>query len=450
MSLEESTTLNAGRLKVLFVDDEENVLRSLKRLFLDEPYDLFTALSGSEALELLREHTLAVIVSDQRMPEMSGSEFLSQAREVQPDAVRIVLTGYADVNAAINAINQGGAYRYITKPWNDTDLILMIRDAAETYRLKQENKYLTELTRKQNEELKIWNTQLESMVQEQTLDIQNKNKELETLNGQLQKNFRKSIEAFSNLLEMRDKSMSSHAKNVAALSRQVAVAMKLNDEEINHILVAALLHDIGKIGVPDSVLLKHPEELNDAEFSEYKRHAVRGQVAVESIEGFHDIGLLIRHHHEHVDGTGFPESLKRNAIPVGSRIIGMVDIVDRIANISMAAADNFEKALKYLEFYLDTRYDRQVFQYLAPILRKKIEELSRQGDVKIEEIEMQPSRLVPGMVLTRDVRSGTGLLILAHGVVLQPKVIEALQKYYRMDPPKTGVFVKKMTAGQQT
>lgn len=431
-------------LKILFVDDEENVLRALRRLFLDEPYEIVAALSGREALAVMKEHEFAVIVSDQRMPEMSGSEFLSQAREIQPDAIRIVLTGYADVQAAINAINQGGAYRYITKPWNDSDLILILRDATETYRLKQENRYLTDLTSRQNEELKKWNTQLEEMVQEQTLDIQNKNKELEKLNEQLQKNFRKSIEAFSSLLEMRDKSMSSHAKNVASLSRQVASAMQLTDEESSRILVAALLHDIGKIGVPDSVLLKQPDELKDAEFSEYKRHAVRGQVAVESIEGFHDIGLLIRHHHEYVDGTGFPEGLKRAEIPVGCRIIAMADAVDRIANTGIISAESFQKALKYIEFYLDTRFDRKVFQYLAPILRKKIEELMRQGDVSIEEVEMQPSRLAPGMVLTRDVRSGTGLLILAHGVVLQQKIIEALQKYYRMDPPKTGVFVRKV------
>jgi response regulator RpfG family c-di-GMP phosphodiesterase len=416
---------------------------------MDEPYDLVCASSGKSALELLKEQDFAVIVSDQRMPEMSGAEFLGLAKEIQPDAVRIVLTGYADVNAAINAINTGGAYRYITKPWNDNDLILVVRDASETYRLRSENKYLNDLTRRQNEELKKWNTQLEEMVQEQTLDIQNKNKELEKLNEQLQKNFRKSIETFSNLLEMRDKSMSSHAKNVASLSRQVAQAMQLTDEEISRILVAALLHDIGKIGVPDSVLLKKPDELKDMEFSEYKRHAVRGQVAVESLEGFHEIGLLIRHHHEHVDGTGFPESLKRNAIPVGSRIIAVADAVDRIANIGIAAAENFEKALKYIEFYLDTRYDRQVFLHLAPILRKKIEELTRQGELRIEEVEVLPSRLSPGMVLTRDVRSGTGLLILARGVVLQQTIIDALQRYYRMDPPKTGVFVKKPATGQQ-
>jgi response regulator RpfG family c-di-GMP phosphodiesterase len=429
--------------KILFVDDEDNVLRALKRLFIDEPYEVFTAPSGKEALDIVAANELAVIVSDQRMPGMTGAEFLSKAKDIRPDAVRIVLTGYADVQAAISAINQGGAYRYLTKPWNDSELILMVRDAEETHRLRQENKFLNELTARQNEELKQWNTQLEAMVQEQTLDIQNNNAELKKLNEHLQKNFKNSIDAFSNLIGMREKSVANHSKNVAALAHQTASAMQMSGEELSNVLVAALLHDIGKIGIPDSVLLKREDQMNDSEFAEYRRHPVRGQVAIETIEGFRDIGLIIRHHHEYVDGTGFPEGLKRNAIPIGSRIIAMADAVDRITNAGPVTADLLLKALKHIEFYLDTRYDRHVFMYLAPILKKKISALDKQGESTIEEIEMQPSRLSPGMVLTRDVRSGTGLLVLASGVTLNDKIIGALQRYYKMDPPKTGVYIKK-------
>jgi len=444
MESELNITLNNEILKILFVDDEENVLRALKRLFLDEPYDVLTAISGKEALELMKVHDFAVIVSDQRMPEMSGAEFLAQAKEIQPEAIRIVLTGYADVEAAINSINQGGAYRYITKPWNETDLILMIRDATETFRLKQGNRYLSDLTARQNEELKVWNTQLEVMVQEQTLDIQNKNKELQALNEKLEKNFRKSIEAFSGLIEMREKSVANHSKNVAALAHQIAVSMQLAAEEVSNVLVAALLHDIGKIGIPDTILMKQEEAMSEAEFAEYRRHPVRGQVAVEAIEGFHDIGLLIRYHHECVNGTGYPEGLKRSAIPLGSRIIAIADAVDRIANSMIVTAENYHKALKHVEFYLDTRFDRSVYQHLEPIIKQKIEALEKQGDGRVEEIELQPSKLADGMVLTRDVRSGTGLLILARGIVMNQQIIGALQRYYRMDPPRTGIFVRKV------
>ena len=428
---------------ILFVDDEENVLRSLKRLFMDESYQLFTAPSGKAGLELLGKQLFGVIVSDQRMPEMSGSEFLAKARLIQPDAVRIVLTGYADVQAAVSAINDGGAYRYIAKPWNDTDFVLTIKDAVDTYGLKQENKRLTELTRLQNEELKKWNSQLEAMVQEQTLDIQTKSKELEKLNEQLRKNFRKSIEVFSNLIEMREKTMSSHSKNVAVLSRQVAMNMKLTESETNNVLVAALLHDVGKIGVSDAVLVKTPDSLSEMEQKDYRSHAVRGQVAIDIIEGFHDIGSIVRHHHEHIDGSGFPDGLKMNAIPVGSRIIAIADAYDRMLCTAMPTADDMNSVLSSLEFYLDSRFDRKVFAQFRPIIEAKLKALEKEGSRSGEEVEVTPAMLQAGMALTRDVRSGTGILILARGHILDQVIVKAIQRYYQIDAPRTGIFVQK-------
>ncbi|MBU4228810.1 MAG: response regulator, partial [Proteobacteria bacterium] len=110
--------------KILFVDDEENILRSLQRLFMDEEIEVFTASSGAKGLEILaRETEVGVIVSDQRMPEMTGVDFLEKSKAISPQSIRILLTGYADVNAAIDAINRGGTFRYLNKPWNDDELV---------------------------------------------------------------------------------------------------------------------------------------------------------------------------------------------------------------------------------------------------------------------------------------------------------------------------------------
>ena len=174
--------------RILFVDDEENVLRSLKRLFMSEDYTVLTALSGPDGLAVLKEVEVPVIVSDQRMPVMTGAEFLEKSRELSPDSVRIILTGYADVEAAIGAINRGGAYRYVSKPWNDNELLLVIKDAFDKYRLVKENKYLTELTIQQNDELKKWSTELEFYVQQHTIELTNQNKELKKLNAKLKNN----------------------------------------------------------------------------------------------------------------------------------------------------------------------------------------------------------------------------------------------------------------------
>ncbi|RMG57169.1 MAG: response regulator, partial [Deltaproteobacteria bacterium] len=157
-------------IKVLFVDDEENILKALRRLLIDEEdMEVFTASSGEEGLKILEsEPDIGVIVSDQRMPGLSGVDFLEKAKKIAPHSVRIVLTGYADVHAAVDAINRGGAYRYVSKPWKDEELLQIIRDAASRYRLIVENRRLIQIINQQNRELKSWNEKLEARVKEQT------------------------------------------------------------------------------------------------------------------------------------------------------------------------------------------------------------------------------------------------------------------------------------------
>src|SRR6185369_2130 len=122
------------RITVLLVDDEENILNALQRLLMDEDFDIETATSGEAALALLQTlQNVGLIVSDQRMPGMNGAEFLGRSREFAPHAQRILLTGYSDINATIEAINKGGAGRYISKPWDDDDLVKTVRDAVEVY-----------------------------------------------------------------------------------------------------------------------------------------------------------------------------------------------------------------------------------------------------------------------------------------------------------------------------
>jgi PAS domain S-box-containing protein len=139
---------------------------------MEEGYEILTARSGEEALKLLKDsQNIGLIVSDQRMPGMQGVDLLKQASEISPDTLRIMLTGYTDISAAIDAINKGGAYQYITKPWKDDELIQIVRDAVYRYSLIRENKRLTEVVKQQNEELRQWNDQLHSRVQEQTIEI---------------------------------------------------------------------------------------------------------------------------------------------------------------------------------------------------------------------------------------------------------------------------------------
>ena len=156
---------------ILCVDDEQNILQALKRLLRREGYRMLTAGSGQDALELLKNEEVHLIVSDQRMPEMSGTEFLAQVKERYPDVLRIILTGYTDVDSITESINKGHIYKFFLKPWNDHTLKLEIRQALEQYDLIQANKKLDQKIIEQNEQLKHINENLEALVAERTQEI---------------------------------------------------------------------------------------------------------------------------------------------------------------------------------------------------------------------------------------------------------------------------------------
>ena len=428
--------------RILFVDDEENVLRSLKRLFMSEDYEVLTALSGGEGLAILKEIEVPVIVSDQRMTLMTGAEFLEKSRQPSPDAVRIILTGYADVEAAIGAINRGGAYRYVSKPWNDSDLLLVIKDAFEKYRLVRENQYLTELTIKQNEELKKWSVELELYVQQHTIDLTKQNKEQKKLNLKLKKNVSEILTSLSSLIELRNGSMRSHSNNVAILSTAIAEEIGLTAPEIEMISTASQLHDIGMIGAPDIVLLKNVGELSPYEMIEYVKHPVRGQATIDCIEDFRKPGILIRHHHEWYNGRGFPDGLKGENIPIGARIIGIADRFDRILHGEMRTMDG---ALSQIKASLATQFDTSLFASLEKAALEFFHSIV--SDTDFIEVELKTKDLAPGMVISKDVITGTGLLLLRKGTVLSDKNIETLKRAANLDPSKSGIFVNKKKRG---
>lgn len=426
-------------LRILFVDDEANILSALKRLMVDEPYEIFTAQSGKEALALLeRDRSIAVIVSDQRMPEMNGAEFLEKAKAIVPEAGRIVLTGYADMQAAVDAINKGGAQRYIAKPWNDNELITLIRDTASRYALVQENKRLTEIVHRQNAELKQWSSQLEYDVQKQSVEISRKNDALKIANERLNKNFKDSIEAFAGLIELRDRNSMSHSRNVAEVAVEAGKSAGMKPEEMEFLKTAALLHDIGKIGMPDILLVKSFETMTADEQKEYLLHPIRGQSAIDSVEYLRPAGLLIRSHHEAFNGTGFPDRLKGDEIPLGARIIAAVDFFDRTFALHQGK-NPFDLSWYELKKEDGKKFDPEVYGWIEKPLRDfYAHKVAKAGMV---EIELSVSDISVGLQLAQDLRSGTGLLLLTKGTILNPQNVEALRRFYQVDPPSGGVYV---------
>ncbi len=428
--------------KVLFVDDEENILHSLERLFMDENVEVFTAGSGRVGLEILAKHPdMAVIVSDQRMPEMVGADFLEQSRKIAPQTIRLLLTGYADVNAAIDAINRGGILRYLTKPWKDEELVQTVMGAVQTYQLVKENKRLNAVVQRQNEELKRWSQELEVIVQEQTTELRKSYDSLQAINAKLRINFKNTIRAFSGLVELRDPRMRAHSFNVAEVCSLVAKELEMTPEERETLVVAALLHDIGKIGIPDFILRQDTEQMNYEAREEYVKHPLRGQAAVDVIEDLRPAGLIIRSHHESYDGAGFPDGLKKKEIPLAASVLALADYID-VKNRRFGSTLSQELIRKEVEAQAGSRFEPKLVPIVLAVADKFYRKKRRTTEEAAREVELSPDELAVGMELNRDVLSGTGILLLGKGKVLGKTSIDLLRRYYKLDPPHQGVFVR--------
>ncbi|MCF6177931.1 MAG: response regulator [Geopsychrobacter sp.] len=427
-------------VKVLLVDDEVNITKSLRRLLgQEDDYEVFIGNSGEEGLELLREESdIGVIISDQRMPQMTGVEFLREARILAPEAIRILLTGYADIEASLAAINQGAVFRYLSKPWQDDELLAALAEAADHFRLISENKRLNALVAKQNAELQDWNTRLKQRVLDQTSQIRAKSDSLAEKNLQLRVSFGETIDALAGLIEMRDPKVPGHSRNTAELVAAMAIAMELPDEEVRSYRSAAMLHDIGKISMSDEVLRKSILRLNEKELIEYQQHVVRGQTAIDPVPELRELGLLIRHHHENYDGSGFPDGLAKQDIPLGARLIAIADCFEH--KLHQFAEDvAFEDVLKVMTQDWGIGLDPR----LKKFLHQAAEQVFCTLDFSAEMIErmVSPNELVVGMQILQNICSGTGVLLLKRGTVLDEASIDSIQRCFMIDPFKAKITV---------
>ncbi len=439
---------------ILFVDDEQSILNALKRLFRKTGYQILTASSGREGLERLKEveKPVSLIISDQRMPEMTGAQFLEQAKNIFPDAVRFLLTGYSDMDAIVEAVNKGEIHRYLNKPWNDDDLLLLIQQALQQYELVFENRRLTELTQKQNEELNELNRDLEKKVAERTREISEKNEELAIINHKLEDSFLGTIRLMSSLIETLNPKLGKYMKDVAQLSKEVANEFKVDQQEVDIIEIAGMIHDIGLLGLPETTWAKDEKEMSPREFKMFSQHPLIAQMCLEAVDRLNDVSHIILHHHEHFDGCGFPNGLKDTEIPFGSKIIGAVSDYCKIVNtwpldrrqivnksrkyfngsikdLVTAAPEKMlvEIAKKILLQRTKKRYDPQVVTILTKIISepRKAEMSADQSDVQTRWIQL--TELKKGMVLATDLRINDGRLLLAKGSILKEASIKSIQ-----------------------
>ncbi len=401
---------------LLLVDDEPSILSALRRLLRPIGYRIHTAESGRAGLAILEQEAVDLVISDMRMPEMDGAKFLEQVRRRWPATTRILLTGYADVTSTIEAINRGEIYRYVSKPWDDNDLTLVVRDALESARLRNENTRLLALTRTQNEELKEFNLRLEDKVQQRTA-------ELELANTKLKQNFIISIKIFSGLMELRGGTMLGHSRRVADLARRLAVRMGVDNKGQQDIFFAALLHDVGKIGFPDTQLARSVAKMNAEELSRYRHHTIAGEAALMPLDEMKNVALIVRSHHERYDGQGFPDKLQGSGIVLGARILSVVNDYDALQIGALADKRmDPDEAKATITQARGKRYDPNVVDAFVVMMGGMPQEIIRERPVA-------PDELKPGMVLSRDLIGRDGVLRLASDFILDEILIKHIQDY---------------------
>ncbi len=293
--------------RILLVDDDALILQALSRILVAEGYQVVT---HQDPLKALEETGFCVVISDFMMPQLNGIELLNQIKKSNPKAIRLMLTAAADFNTASQAVNRGEVYRLLGKPWTLSELTSCVRQAVESYELREENVRLAaELTRK-NDQLVSINKNLESLVIERT-------------NGLL--------EGLISALDYRDTETQWHSRRVSLFSKRIATALGLPPHEVDIIEQGALLHDIGKIGVRDSILLK-PGPLTPEEWVEMRLHPEFGYRMLQKMPYLHDPALIVLQHQERFDGHGYPGGLKGNQIVIGARIFSVADTMDAITS----------------------------------------------------------------------------------------------------------------------
>jgi response regulator RpfG family c-di-GMP phosphodiesterase len=299
----------------------------------------------------------SLIISNQQMPVMTGVQFFAEIKDLLPETGRILLTGYANTEAIIDAINKGGINLYLTKPWRNEELLFHIKQSLSKTELLMENKRLNELIRKQNDELLELNKDLENKVKKKTIDLLTTAEELKSSYEKSQIILDGTVQAMSKIVESRDPYTSGHQERVAEIACSIAAEMALSKDQTAAIRIAATLHDIGKISVPSEILSK-PGRLSDLEMGIIKTHCQAAYDILKNIIFPYPIAEIIWQHHERLNGSGYPLGLKGNSILLEARIIGIADVIEAMSShrpyrAALGVKAAIEEVVKYKEILYD-------------------------------------------------------------------------------------------------
>lgn len=390
----------AKKFCILIVEDEQLNLDLLVDTFKQE-YEVLAFNNSIIALDYLKANkpNVDLVLTDQRMPKMSGIQFLEEVNKMYPKIMKIVLTGYTETRDLMDAINKGEVHRYITKPADPSFLKYEVKEALAKYRLEQEKHQLV-------------------------LVLMNKNKTLETYQNELKRANLEILRIFGTLAELKDPDTGRHAMFVAQAAEYITQKLGLNQDEIMKVIQGAHLHDIGKLGLPDWVV-KGAGSTTEAGDNYYRQHPLLGEAVLLVSERLTEMAPIVRSHHEWWNGQGFPDGLKGESIPLAARIIAVADGYDEYMTDTSRSRPQKEpdlnKGIRFLNENSGVRFDPFLVNHFLEFLQREVRER--------KEIFLPLSEINEGMVVARDVLTERGFVIIPRGTLLKKDFLEKVKGF---------------------
>lgn len=403
---------------ILVVDDEAIVLSALKETLERERYHVVTSTSPIKALEIVARQEFAIIISDQRMPEMTGLEFLTECKKYQPNASRILITAVLSLPTIIDAINKGEIFRFIAKPWLREELTATIRNAYQRFDLITRNVQLSGETQRLNDQLKAANLALEQKVR----DLEARKVELDAANANLAENYDHSLELCTRILATYDPLLGGQTKALVEIARKMAETAHFTETERSVLTASARLCDLGLIGVSRELLRafrQHPDRLTERERQTLHSHPIYSQTLASFVDARSGLGETIRAHHERFDGEGYPDGLSGQSIPWTARCLA---VAVQYVECSLPRAQAIEHVLAESGKGLDPESVRLFLQATNLLnLPKQVRE------IMLDELQ-------PGMVLASGLYSPHGMLLIGEGQPLSPAMIAKIRHHNLIAP----------------